>query len=193
MPAKPKAAKKEARNAGHAISRMPRAVRDKVSHCLEDGGDWHDVAKICKAAGFPGVRATNVSNYRKGAHEDWLRKEERIEAIRRDSESTAAVVQHYVTHGGSPAEAGLLAASEIMAQALNGMGPEAMKLLIATDPKALFGVTRELSRIAKLLTAKQAIAALTPEPEALPEMSEEEQMAKVIEMVDVAMGIRKAK
>ena len=192
MPAKPKAVK-EARNAGHAISRMPRAVRDKVSHCIEDGGDWRDVAKICKAAGFPGVRAQNVTNYRKGAHVDWLRKEERLEAIRRDSDATAAVVKHYVTNGGSPAEAGLLAASEIMAQALNGMGPEAMKLLIATDPKALFSVTRELARVATLLTAKQAFEALTPAEETMPEMSEEEQMAKVIEMVDIAMGIKKAK
>ncbi len=192
MPAKPKAVK-ETRDASHAISRMPRAVKDKISNLIEDGGTWRDAARICKAAGYPGLRPQNFTNYRKGAHVEWLRKEERLQAIRRDSETTAAVVKHYVTNGGSPAEAGLLAASEIMAQALNGMGPEAMKLLIATDPKALFGVTRELSRIAKLLTSKQAIAALTPEEESAPVVSEEEQMAKVIEMVDIAMGIKKAK
>lgn len=190
---KPKAAADQQRNAGNAISRMPRAVREKVSHCLEDGGDWRDVAKICKAAGYPGVRPTNVTNYKKGAHVDWQRKEERLEAIRRDSETTSAVIQHYVSHGGSPAEAGLLAASEILAQALNGMGPESLKILMADDPKAIFGITRELARVAKLLTAKQAIAALHPEVEAAPEMSDEDQQAKVIEMVDIALGIKKAK
>jgi hypothetical protein len=189
--AKPKS--KVERDASHAISRMPRAVKEKISKLIEDGGTWRDAARICKAAGFPGVRPQNFTNFRKGWHQEWLAKEERLEAIRRDSETTAAVVKHYVTNGGSPAEAGLLAASEIMAQALNGMGPEAMKLLIATDPKALFSVTRELARVAKLLTAKQAIEALTPAEETMPEMSEEEQMAKVIDMVDTALGIKKAK
>jgi hypothetical protein len=184
----PKPPVKPDRNAGSAISRMPRKVREAVSHAIEDGADWKKVAAICNQHGHPGVRPQNVTNYRKGAHQDWLRKEERMEAIRRDSETTAAVVKHYVSNGGSPAEAGLLAASEIMAQALNGLGPEAMRMLVAADPKALFSVTRELARVAKLLTAKQAIEASTPdETQAGPEMTEEERDAKVVELVDKAL------
>lgn len=144
------------RTAGAAISRMPRTVRDSVSHSIEDGADWRMVSSICKQAGYPGVRAQNVTNYRKGAHQDWLRKEERMEAIRRDSESTAAVVSHYVANGGSPAEAGLLAASEIMSQALVGLGPESMQILMEDDPKALFGIVRELARVAEMLGRKAA-------------------------------------
>lgn len=163
--AKKTPAKKEVRNAGHAISRMPRAVRDKVSHCLEDGGDWHDVAKICKAAGFAGVRAQNVTNYRKGWHQEWLTKQERLEAIRRDSDATAEVMEHYTANGGSPAECGLLASAEIMSKALMGMGPEALQILIADDPKALFGITRELARIAELITKKSQVAVSAPSAE----------------------------
>lgn len=170
-------APKIGRNAGHAISRMPRAVRDKVSHALEDGADWKGIRRICGEAGFPGVRPQNVTNYRKGAHEDWLRKEERVEAARRDGEETAAVMRHYVSEGGSPAEAGLLAAAEIMSKALRGLGPETLQILIADDPKALFGITRELSRVAELLnkkgqdaktqdTREEAAPVLTPEQRA---------------------------
>ncbi len=184
----PKPPVKPDRNAGNAISRMPRKVRDAVSHAIEDGADWRKVAAICNQHGHPGVRPTNVTNYRKGAHQDWIRKEERMEAIRRDSETTAAVVQHYVQNGGSPAEAGLLAASEIMAQALNGLGPETMRMLVAADPKALFSVTRELARVAKLLTVKQALDANTPKETASgPGLTEEEQAAKVVELVDAAL------
>lgn len=143
---------------------MPRGVRDAVSHALADGASWKAVREICGKAGFQGIRPQNVTNYRKGYHQEWLRKEERLEAIRRDSDSTAAIVEHYVQHGGSPAEAGLLAASDIMAQALVGLGPETIQILIAEDPKALFAITRELSRVAKLLTAKQVIAAATEAP-----------------------------
>jgi len=153
MPKKPPL-KKAARTAGHAISRMPRNVRDKISRCIEDGGDWRGVAGICKEVGYPGVRPQNVTNYRKGAHQEWLHKEERMEAIRRDSDATAAVVMHYSENGGSPAEAGLLAAAEIMSKALNGLGPEALQVLIADDPKALFGITRELARVAELISRR---------------------------------------
>jgi hypothetical protein len=145
----------EARTAGHAISRMPRAVRDEVSRALVDGADHRAIRRICEKAGFAGVRAQNVTNYRKGAHQQWLAREERIEAIRRDSETTAEVVKFYVEHGGSPAEAGLITAAEMMNQALAGMDAGAMKDLIATDPKAVFGIMRELRGLAELLRAKK--------------------------------------
>jgi len=192
---KPASAISAGRNPGHAISRMPRAVKDAVSNAIEDGADWKAIREICAKAGFHGVRPQNVTNYRKGHHQEWLRKQERLEAIRRDSDTTAAIVEHYVKEGGSPAEAGLLAASEIMAQALNGLGPETMQILIADDPKALFSITRELARVAKLLTAKQVIAhnveAASPEEVAGPELSEEEQNAKVVAMVDAALGLKR--
>lgn len=150
-----KAAPQSARNAGAAISRMPRAVREKVSLALEDGADWRAVVKICGAAGHPGVRPQNVTNYRKGAHKDWLASEARIEALRRDSEATASVMRHYSANGGSPAEAGLLAASEILRGAIGSMGPEMMAQLVADDPKALLGMMRELARVAELLKKTQ--------------------------------------
>jgi hypothetical protein len=143
------------RNAGNAISRMPKAVRDAVSRALVDGGDWKAVRKICDAAGHPGVRAQNVTNYRKGEHQRWLAREERMEALRRDSETTAEVVKFYVENGGSPAEAGLITAAEMMHQAIAGMAPGTMKDLIAADPKAVFGILRELRGLAELLRVKK--------------------------------------
>ena len=145
----------DARNAGAAISRMPRAVREAVSHALEDGADWRAVAKICTAAGHPGVRPQNVTNFRKGAHKEWLARETRIEALRRDSEATASVMKFYVENGGSPAEAGLITAAEMMNRALSDMGPETIKTLLADDPKAVLGIMRELRGLADLLRVKK--------------------------------------
>lgn len=180
-----------ARDAGSAISRMPRKVRDQVSRELEDGADWKRIAHICKAHGYPGVRPQNVTNYRKGAHRDYLAREERIESIRRDSEATAAVVSHYVENGGSPAEAGLLAASEIMSKALVGMGPEMLQELMATDPKSLFGITRELARVAEMLGKKKTQDNKTQDArEEAPALSEDEQNARVVAAVDAALGLK---
>jgi hypothetical protein len=181
------------RDASAAISRMPRKVKDAVSNSLLDGADWRKVAAICKEHGFPGVQAQNVTNYRKGYHQEWLKREERMEVIRRDSEATAQIVRHYVDHGGSPAEAGLLAASEIMSQALVGLGPEAMQILIADDPKALFGITRELARVAELLNKRSEAAAAAATPDAAPAetMTEEEKAAMVVKLVDQALFSKK--
>jgi hypothetical protein len=181
------------RNAGQAISRMPRQVRDEISHALEDGADWKAVKAICEKHGYKGLRPQNVTNYRKGAHQDWVKREERMEVIRRDSEATAQIVRHYVANGGSPAEAGLLAASEIMSQALVGLGPESMQILIADDPKALFGITRELARVAELLNKRSEAAAAAATPDAPPAdtMTEEEKAAMVVKLVDQALFSKK--
>jgi hypothetical protein len=181
------------RDASAAISRMPRKVRDAVSNALLDGADWRKVAAICAEHGFHGVQAQNVTNYRQGEHQKWIAREERMEVIRRDSEATAQIVRHYVDNGGSPAEAGLLAASEIMSQALVGLGPEAMQILIADDPKALFGITRELARVAELLNKRSEAAAAAATPDAAPAetMSEEEKAAMVVKLVDQALFSKK--
>lgn len=169
------------RNAGHAISRFPRELRDRISRALVDGADWKDVRDLAKAAGFPGVRPQNVTNYRKGAHQEWLAREERIEGLRRDSEATAEVVKFYVENGGSPAEAGLITAAEMMHQALSNMGPETMSQLIADDPKAVLGIMRELRGLAELLRVKKQDAAATP-ASATPAMTPEQRTAAMKEI-----------
>lgn len=160
------------RTAGEAISRMPRNVRDQVSRCLEDGGDWRDVKRICAVAGYPGVKAQNVTNYRKKAHQEWLAREARIEALRRDSETTAEAVRFYSENGGSPAEAGLLSAAEMLSKAISGMGQESMSQLIADEPKAVLAMMRELARVAELLQSKAPKVEETRE--AKPELTPEE-------------------
>jgi hypothetical protein len=163
---------------------MPRAVRDPVSHALEDGADWRAVAKLCEAAGYPGVRPQNVTNYRKGAHQEWLAKELRLDAIRRDSELTLSVMEHYVQNGGSPAEAGLLASAEIMSGAIAQMGPEVMAQLVADDPKVLLGMMRELARVAELLDKKKAakLAAPATPADGKPTLTPEQRMAAMKEI-----------
>ena len=170
------------RTAGAAISRMPRKVREEVSNALEDGADWRKISALCNGHGFPGVQAQNVTNYRKGAHQDWLVAEARIEALRRDSEATATVMRYYSQNGGSPAEAGLLAASEIMSGAIATMGPEVMAQLVADDPKALLGMMRELARVAELLKKSQDAKPQLSEGDAKPTLTPEQRAAAMKEI-----------
>lgn len=180
-----------ARTAGAAISRMPRKVRDEVSQAIEDGATWREVAAICERHGFAGIQPMNVTNYRKGAHLDWVKREAHIEALRRDSETTSAVMDHYVRNGGSPAEAGLLTAAEMMSRALANMGQESWEVLIADDPKTALGITRELARVADLLEKKKATATLekaAATPEEKPTMTPEQRAAALKEIFGLPPG-----
>lgn len=179
MPSKPV----PARTAGHAISRMPRPVRDEISRALVDGATWKDIRDLCKKHGFPGIRAQNVTNYRKNAHKEWLAREERLESLRRSSEQTRDAVRFYAEHGGSPAEAGLIAAAEMLSKALIDQGPDTMKQLIADDPKAVLGMMRELSRLSELLRVKGKDARQdAATPESTPALTPEQRAAAMKEI-----------
>ena len=174
------------RTAADGLSRLPRAVREKISLAIEDGATWKTVAAIAAKAGLQGVQAQNVTNYRKGAHREWLARQERMDAIRRDSESTAEIVRHYAANGGSPAEAGLLAASEILSRALAGMGPESLQILLADDPKAIFGITRELARVTQRLEAlRPVVAEASQEETQAPALTPEERERKMKEIFGI--------
>lgn len=170
------------RTAGHAISRLPKPVRDEVSRALVDGATWKDVSDICDKHGHPGIRPQNVTNYRKGAHREWLRREERLDALRRDSEATADIVTFYREHGGSPAEAGLLAAAEMLSKALIDQGPETMKQLIADEPKAVLGMMRELTRVSELIRSKTPDARPDGDSENTPALTPEQRAAAMKEI-----------
>ena len=133
-----------ARTASAAISRMPAKVQDEVSRCLENGGTWRDAAAICERAGYSGVNAQNVTNYRKGAHREWLARQERLETARAQYAWIVDLVRKYADEGG-PAEAGLAAALEMLESALSGVNAVDIKSLIADKPEKIFTVIKTLS------------------------------------------------
>jgi hypothetical protein len=170
------------RHAGNAISRMPKAIRDRVSRALEDGADWKAVRDLCKDAGFPGVRAQNVTNYRKGAHKDWLAKEERIESLRRNSEETREALRFYAEHGGNPAEAGLLAAAEMMHKVIEGMGIESFQVMAAEKPELVFKMLKELRGFAAIMGRRSPQTAEEEAKESAPAMTPEQRAAALKEI-----------
>lgn len=180
----------EPRNAGNAISRMPKALRDQVSRSLEDGADWRAIKELCKAAGHPGVKAQNVTNYRKGAHQEWLRREERMEALRRNSEETRETMRFYAEHGGNPAEAGLLAAAEMMQRVISDMGIESFQIMAADKPELVFKMLKELRGFSEIMSKHRSQPSTTESKDDAPALSEEEQQRKIVDMVDAALGIK---
>lgn len=131
------------RTASAAISRMPAQVQEVVSRCLGDGGTWRDVAGLCESAGYPGVTAQNVTNFRHGAHRVWMARQERLEQARAAYAWKIDLLNKYKTDGG-PAEAGLAAAMDMLEAALAGMDAGNIKELIADKPGKIFDLMKML-------------------------------------------------
>lgn len=141
------------RTAGAAISRMPAKTQEAVSRCLADGGTWRDVAALCDAAGRPGVTPQNVTNYRKGAHREWVARQERLDQAREAYGWKIDLLRRYKDEGG-PAEAGIAAAMDMLEGALADMDAGNIKEMIADKPgkildvvKVLINLRRELADI----------------------------------------------
>jgi hypothetical protein len=80
------------------IARLPRNIRDELNHRLEDGEPgarilaWLNALPPVQAvlsAGFGGgaVNAQNLSNWRMGGYQDWLKQQERRNLVRELAEN----------------------------------------------------------------------------------------------------------
>ena len=138
------------RTASAAISRMPAKVQEAVSRCLADGGTWRDVAALCDASGYPGVTAQNVTNYRKGAHREWLDRQERLAQAQAAYSWKIDLLNKYKEDGG-PAEAGLAAAMDVLESALADVSAADIKDLIADKPAKIFDLVKMLVNLRREL------------------------------------------
>lgn len=169
-PAKPR------RTAADGLSRFTsEAERREVNSALDRRATWREVATICAKHGRKGITSQNVTNYRQSADRaDWMRKQERLEAIRRESELTAEIVRHYAESGGSPAEAGLLAASEAITRAIvDGLGEATLAEMVA-DPAKLMRALDLLTKITGAIQRERH----APKPEEAPAAADPAEAAR---------------
>ena len=82
------------------IARLPRNIRDELNHRLDDGepGDrilaWLNALPAVQAAEFGGseINAQNLSNWRKGGYQDWLKQQERRNLVRELTQNAEELV-----------------------------------------------------------------------------------------------------
>lgn len=148
------------RTAADALARWKSEVeRREVNEALDRGATWREVATIAARHGHKGVNAQNVTNYRRSPDRAaWQAHRERLATIRQQSDITAAVMRHYSERGGSPAEAGLLAAAETLTQALAGVAPETLQTMVAADPKKFLTAVESLSKVATFIQRERTTA-----------------------------------
>lgn len=153
------------RTAADGISRWKsEAERREVNQALDRNATWREIAAICARHGRKGVTSANVTNYRKSAdRKDWQAHQARLEAIRQESELTAAVVRHYSEHGGSPAEAGLLAAAEVLTKVISSFPETDLRNMMQEDPRKFISAVESLAKITAFIQRERADRPATPD------------------------------
>lgn len=140
------------------IARLPKVLRDAVNLALQDGAtaarviDIITVAKAHGAVNGDGSEVEipndqNVTNWREGGYQDWMKENQRLDDMRAKREFALRIVSE--NEGGKIHEAGLnLAASQIF-ELLQDFDVTAMKEKMADDPENFSKVVSALARISK--------------------------------------------
>src|SRR2546428_13037864 len=73
------------------VARLPKAVRDKINLMLLDG---HPYAEIIQALGKDGelLNENNLSTWRLGGYQDWLKQQQVLEQMRIRGENAAELI-----------------------------------------------------------------------------------------------------
>src|SRR5258708_31973989 len=69
------------------VARLPEATRERINVMLDDGVRYRDIIKALAQPGGPAlpypISEMNLSNWRKGGHQEWLRRQQQLELDRR--------------------------------------------------------------------------------------------------------------
>lgn len=167
------------RTAADGISRWrSEAERREVNEALDRNATWREIAAICAKHGRRGVTAANVSHYRNSKDRaEWRAYRERLETIRQESEITAAIVRHYSEHGGSPAEAGLLAAAEVLTKVISSFPESDLRQMLQDDPRQFIRAIDSLKAITSYIQRERFAEPNQSDP---PESDPQERRRKIL-------------
>jgi len=90
------------------IARLPAEVRDLVNQMIYEGEFYNAIIAALKGLGYPGIRPQNLSEWRKGGFQDWLRDRREVEDLKLDREALLEMANN----AGS--EASVTKANEIL-------------------------------------------------------------------------------
>lgn len=130
------------------VARLPKPVRDAVNHMLLNGATLQAVCDWLATEGHPGFNPENISNWRQGGHQDWLKAQERFENLKLKAEARKAMREQLAAEGLDITDSNTARLMEIADEVLDEFDITALKDVAKNDPSKVF----------QLLTAATASA-----------------------------------
>lgn|SRR3990167_1907362 len=177
------------------IARAPFEVRTRVNELMRDGATAAKIIAFLDSKGIAGLNHQNVTNWREGGYQDWLKEQERLQDMRAKREFAFEIVK--ANEGGKIHEAGLnLAASQIF-EMLQDFDATEFKELLQTDPENYARIVGALAKISKeALNFEKYRAAVVNAKEELQKLRDpkqtlgDDERKAIVEKVDEILGLK---
>jgi len=126
------------------VAKKPKAVRDQINHWLTDGLTY---SSIIEKLGDDGkdLNEENLSNWKEGGYNDWLKEQQRIEIIRIKQEFAVDLLKD--GDGTKIQEAALQVSAANLIQLMVDLDPTTLREQVEGNPDKY---TRLLNAIARL-------------------------------------------
>jgi len=133
------------------IGRLPKAVRDQLNQMIDDGLPYAEIIRVLGDAG-KGLTEKNVSDWRFGAHQAWVKEQQRLAGMRVRQEFAIDLVRENA--GATTQQAAYQIAALNLCDLLDDFDPALLKQTLHSDPdtytKLLNAYTRLLLAMPKL-------------------------------------------
>jgi hypothetical protein len=122
------------------IARLPFQIREELNTKLRDGVTAPTLIKWLAQLGKKGISEQNITNWRQGGFQDWLKQEERNEAIRIQSEASLSLVKALQGQGSSLEEANSVLMASKIGEVLQDYDTVTLKELLKEKPDKIISL-----------------------------------------------------
>lgn len=129
------------------IARLPFDLRTEVNGWLRDGLPYAQIIAFLAARGHEGINEQNLTNWKDGGHQDWLKEQERLADMANKREFAMQIVKE--NDGSRLHEANLHLAASQLYDVLTDFDPQRLKDLLDEAPENYAAIANALAKLSK--------------------------------------------
>ena len=132
------------------VARLPAEIRDEVNEMLYTGVEYPRIADWLAEHGHPGFIPMNISRWRDGGYEEWLKHQERLEQM--EAKTTYAIELAQSSDGAKFQEATLNLTAIQFFEVLNRFDPARLAATLETRPEKFPALINSLAKLTREVT-----------------------------------------
>lgn len=185
------------------IARLPFDIRTEVNQWLRDGVPYAQIIAFLAAKGYDGstesrptINEQNLTNWKDGGHQDWLKEQERLADMAAKREFAMQIVKE--NDGSRLHEANLHLAASQLYDVLTDFDPQRLKDLLDEAPENYAAIANALAKLSKgnievqkykaaVTDAQREVAKLRDKGKAL----DDNERTAILDEVDKILGLKK--
>jgi hypothetical protein len=131
------------------IARLPKETRDMLNRMLDDGIPYHVIIDELGEAG-EGLNTQNLTNWKQGGYQEWVKNQELIERTRAQTEHAIDLLRETdgTANAAKVVEACHMVGATQLMEALLDHGDDAVKKLLVDKPETYIRILNIVCRLA---------------------------------------------